>query len=318
MTKQIDQCLSIKADQRLYMEECAVSDLAKEFGTPLYAISESQLRYNARSFQQAFGSRWPEGNVCIMPAIKANYTLALRYILTEEGCGCDLFSEGELWAALEAGVDPAKTSLNGNSKVGFDNNILKTAIEHGVRITMDDASEFPLIEAVAKSLGKKAIVRIRLRPEYPNLNKPTDFLVETIPTELATQVYKSGMPMEDVIPLGKKVLASKHVKLTGIHIHQGRHSRELDFWQGTMQGLAKALGQLKQAWNGWQPQEIDLGGGFPPPRDPTGREVDRSAWFTTRLLSSAMKIGNLFNARNKVAESLMDVMVQKTLLAQIL
>ncbi|BFM18090.1 hypothetical protein R50073_42730 [Maricurvus nonylphenolicus] len=306
MNKQIDHSLSINNGQ-LKIEDCVASELAEKFGTPLYVISESQLRENARGFQRAFGDRWPEGEVNILPAIKANYTLALRYILTEEGCGCDLFSEGELWAALKAGVDPAKTSLNGNSKVGFSNNILKTAIEHGVKITMDDASEFPLIEEVAKSLGKKAVVRIRLRPEYPALTAPTDFLVETVPTEVATQVYKSGMPMEDVIPLGKKVLASEHVDFVGIHIHQGRHSRNLEFWKGTMEGLACALGQLKREWEGWEPQEIDLGGGFPPPRDPTAREVDRSAWFTTRVLQAGVKIGGLFDARNKVVESMMNL-----------
>jgi len=309
MKKQIDNSLSINEQGQLCVENYTADDLAREFGTPLYVISEQQLRENARSFQRAFGDCWPEGEVNILPAIKANYTLALRYILTEEGCGCDLFSEGELWAALEAGVDPAKTSLNGNSKVGFSNSLLETAIKHGVKITMDDASEFPLIEEIAKSLGKKAIVRIRLRPEYPALSEPTDFLVETIPTELATQIYKSGMPMEDVIPLGKKAIASKYVELRGIHIHQGRHRRELKFWQGTMQGLAAALGQLKKEWAGWEPQEIDLGGGFPPPRDPTAREVDRSAWFTTKLLSAGAKIGNLFNARNQVTQGFLNMCI---------
>jgi len=307
MKTQIDHCLSSGEDKRLYIEQCAVSDLATQFGTPLYVISESQLRENARSFQRAFGERWPEGQVCILPAIKANYNLALRYILTEEGCGCDLFSEGELWAALEAGVDAAKTSLNGNSKVGFDNNILKTAIENGVRITLDDAAEFAPIEDTAKALGKKAIIRLRLRPEYPGLSAPTDFLAETIPTEMATQVYKSGMPMEDVIPLGKKAMASPHIELTGIHIHQGRHRRDLAFWKGTMEGLASALGQLKREWDGWEPLEIDIGGGFPSPRDPLGRDIDRTAWLTTGLLWAGAKVGKLFNARYKVAQGFMNL-----------
>ncbi|OUS00588.1 hypothetical protein A9Q81_10575 [Gammaproteobacteria bacterium 42_54_T18] len=306
MKKQIDNCLSISEDGRLHVEGLAASDLAEKFGTPLYVISESQLRSNARNFHRAFSERWPEGDTHILPAIKANYTLALRYILTEEGCGCDLFSEGEMWAALKGGTDPSKMSLNGNSKVGFDNQIVETAIAHGVRITMDDASEFPLIEGIARKMGKKAYVRIRLRPEYPALSKPSDFLVETIPTELVTQIYKSGMPTEDVLVLGKQVLASEHVKLTGIHIHQGRHSRDLAFWKGTMEGFAVALGELKKAWDGWEPQEIDLGGGFPPPRDPTARDVDRSAWLTTGILSAGMKLGGLFNARNKVANGLMN------------
>jgi catechol 2,3-dioxygenase-like lactoylglutathione lyase family enzyme len=37
------------------------------------------------------------------------------------------------------------------------------------------------------------------------------------------------------------------------------------------------VGALRDAWDGWEPGEIDVGGGFPLPRDPTGRTLARRA-----------------------------------------
>ena len=78
-------------------------------------MSEDQLRRNVRAFQAEFRRGWPDGQVVVMPSIKANYGLALRRILTEEGAGCDTFGAGELQAALSTGVPPDLISFNGSS-----------------------------------------------------------------------------------------------------------------------------------------------------------------------------------------------------------
>ncbi len=273
-------------DGRLWMEGCAVRDLAERFGTPIYVISETRLRENARRFKQVFSERWQEGSFRLLPAIKANYSLALRAILTEEGCGCDVFSEGELWAALQSGLDPGLISLNGNGKLGRSDAMLREAVERGVRITLDHKDEYPVIEAIAREKKRKALIRFRLRPEFRELSAPTDFVPELIPTELAANAYKSGIPTEDLIPLGLRALQSDAVDVTGVHVHLGRHRRSIDFWKGLVKGYAELLGRLKNEWNGWEPREIDMGGGFPIRRDPMGRGIDRSGIITTGLLSA--------------------------------
>ena len=100
----------------LFVEGCDSTGLAERFGTPLYVMSEDQLRRNVRAFQAEFGRGWPDGPVVVMPSIKANYGLAIRRILTEEGAGCDTFGPGELHAALSTGVPPDLVSFNGSSK----------------------------------------------------------------------------------------------------------------------------------------------------------------------------------------------------------
>ena len=68
--RQLDDCLSVRAGA-LYIEGCAVEELAARFGTPLYVVSEDQLRRNARDLGEAFRSRWP-GSFVLLPSIKAN------------------------------------------------------------------------------------------------------------------------------------------------------------------------------------------------------------------------------------------------------
>ena len=88
-THQLDECLSVR-DGALHVEGCAAQALAERFGTPLYVISEDQLRRNARRFGRAFAARWA-GEFLLLPSIKSNSSLALRRILTDEGVGCDVF-----------------------------------------------------------------------------------------------------------------------------------------------------------------------------------------------------------------------------------
>jgi len=69
-------------------------------------LSEDQIRRNVRRFQTAFQRGWPDGVVKVLPAAKANWALAVQRILAGESCGCDVYSTGELSAALDAGQRP--------------------------------------------------------------------------------------------------------------------------------------------------------------------------------------------------------------------
>ncbi|MCP4689765.1 MAG: diaminopimelate decarboxylase, partial [Desulfobacterales bacterium] len=114
-TKRLDDCLSFR-DDHLFIEERDAVSIVKEFGSPVFVISENQLRRNTRRFQTAFQRGWPDGPVKVMPAAKANWISGVQRILADEGCGCDVYSSGELSAALGAGFDPNFISVNGVPK----------------------------------------------------------------------------------------------------------------------------------------------------------------------------------------------------------
>jgi hypothetical protein len=156
----LDDCLSIRAG-RLWMEECETVELARRFGTPLYAVSEDQLRRNARRISAAFAAGWPGGETALLPSLKANLGLALRAVLNSEGLGCDTFGPGELHAALTAGTIPELISVNGSVK---DAELIRHAVAAGARVTLDSPGELDLAAAAARACGRAARVRLRLRP----------------------------------------------------------------------------------------------------------------------------------------------------------
>ncbi len=260
----IDRCLSAR-NSHLFIEDCDTVELVKQFGSPLFVISENQLRQNVRNFKNAFKPHWPGGVVEILPAIKANWILATRKILSEEGAGADVYSYGELHAALEANVNPEIISVNGGGK---QKDLIEKCIENNVRITVEDLDEPELINHIAGRLGQKAKIRFRVKPNFPDLWKPTDFAQEKVSIDIGIQVYKSGIPAQYLPELGRKVLQMPNIELVGLHFHGGRHHPSLWYWKKLMKGYASLIAELSQAWGNWQPDEIDIGGGFASYRDP--------------------------------------------------
>lgn len=196
-TPQAD-CLSTR-EGRLYIDELDTVELAARFGTPLFVLSETQLRRNVRRFRAAFAAEW-EGPVDVMPAFKANTTLASRRVLTDEGAGADVYSPGELEGVLSTPVDRARVSVNGGGK---SRDYLAHCVHEGVRITVEDVDEIELIQAVAAEQNRTAKIRLRVKPTVPNLWRPTDFSQLTVPIDLAIQVYKSGIPPEFLVEMGR-------------------------------------------------------------------------------------------------------------------
>ncbi len=272
-TRPLDECLSLRQG-RLFIEKCEAAALARRFGTPCYVVSEDQLRRNVRRFQRAFGERWPEGPVHVLPSIKANFTLALLRILAQEGTGFDTFGPSELHAALGSGADPALISVNGSSK---DRAILEAAVRAGARVTLDSVEEAHVIRKVANALGRRAKVRFRLRPRYEELGQPSDFYDDDTTVRAAAQQYKPGIPLADLKALGKGFRTAREIEVRGVMAHLGRHSTDLGVWRGMVRSFVAGIAELSAAWDGWEPREIDLGGGFATPRDPTGRATTRGS-----------------------------------------
>lgn len=305
----IDDILSAR-DNHLYIEDCDTTTLVEQFGSPLFVMSEQQLRHNVHRFKNAFAKHWPDGPVDVLPANKANWNSAVRTLLSEEGAGADIYSEGELYSAIECNVDPNLVSVNGGGK---SDAMLKKCIEAGVRITVEDLDEPARINQIAKALNKTAKIRFRVKPDFPNLWKRTDFSLESASIDLGIQVYKSGIPAQYLVELGKKVLKMPYVELTGLHFHGGRHSNSLWYWRGMMKRYAQLVLHLCEAWGNYQPKELDIGGGFASERDPHSKLGEREntvMTFFTYPFELAL-YGLTAAGRYKVLSSVIEKMMVK-------
>ena len=63
--------IGVGPNGNLWVDGCDVEKLAEKFGTPLYVISENQLRYTYRRFRDAFRSRYPDGHTELAYSIQA-------------------------------------------------------------------------------------------------------------------------------------------------------------------------------------------------------------------------------------------------------
>ncbi|MEH6579148.1 MAG: hypothetical protein V7731_18970 [Amphritea sp.] len=258
----LQNTLSIR-NGHLYIEDCDTVELAAQFGTPLFVVSENHLRENLRHYQKAFETCWPEGEVRVMPAIKANPTIAVRRVLSEEGAGCDVFGPGELECALRGGVAPEMISVNGSIK---DHAIIEKAVSIGARIVLDSPKELEICNQVGEKLNKKARVMLRLKPYLAELEEKSDFLPQQEIREL-TQTIKYGIPTSEVLPMGPRAMELPFVEPIGVHIHMGRHSKKLSVWCQLIESYVALIKQLSELMNGWIPKEVDFGGGFASSQD---------------------------------------------------
>ncbi|MEM6497897.1 MAG: hypothetical protein AAF709_14380 [Pseudomonadota bacterium] len=244
---------------RLFIEDCDVAELANQFGTPLFVVSETQLVNNVRTYQQAFDKHWPEGRVRIMAAIKSNPVTAIRRILTREGCGCDTFGNGELELALLGGVPPEDIALNGSIK---SPEIIAKAIDLGIHIVLDSKRELEFCEQEAARLGKRADVVLRLKPWLEEMDVPSDFFPVRTIREM-TQTVKYGIPNSDLAGMVARLAVSENLNLIGAHTHSGRHSKKPEFWQSIARNFVKMLVEIRAGMGGdWTPQVVSIGGGF--------------------------------------------------------
>jgi diaminopimelate decarboxylase len=306
----LDDCLSTRGG-RLYVEDCDTLQLLDRFGSPLFVLSEDQLRRNVRRFQRAFQAGWPDGSVKVLPAAKANWISAVQRILAAEGCGCDVYSAGELTVALDAGFDRDLISVNGVPK---DPSHIERAIREDVRITIDSVEEVAVIERTASELGTTARVRLRLKPAMPGFTAHSDFVAEgLVPTDLAALAYKGGLSFDDVVAIGHRILAMPGVELVGFHQHHGRHHRSTRYWREQMRTYAAEIARVCEALGGYRPQEIDIGGGFAIPRDPFNAVTDYTEPIQLGALFALSKAVRVLGSdgRYRVLARLVDTLVSK-------
>jgi diaminopimelate decarboxylase len=109
-------------------------------------------------------------------------------------------------------------------------------------------------------------VRFRIRPRYLELQEPSDFSESSV-YETA-QEYKPGIPTDELMAAGREAVAAPELEVLGLMSHLGRHRSDAETWRAYAASAGETVAELVSAWDGWQPAELDLGGGYAAPRDP--------------------------------------------------
>lgn len=149
---------SVAEDRRFRLSESQALEISQKFGTPAYVIDEKNFRDHIRAYRSAFSKAYANSEITF--ATKSNSCLALIKIADLEGCKIDVASQGELRAALTAGVPANRCHFHGNNKSYEE---LKFA--HSVGVEYIIADHFLELEMLASILeGERTKVVLRLAP----------------------------------------------------------------------------------------------------------------------------------------------------------
>jgi diaminopimelate decarboxylase len=228
-----------------------VSNLASQYGTPLYVFDEADVRQRARDYVAAFTVSDIETSVHY--AGKAFITTKIAQWVNQEGLGIDVASVGELEVALRAGIDPQQIVMHGSNKSVKD---LERAVEVGVgRIVIDSLIEIERLNTVAANAGIVQQVFLRLTV---GVEAHTH---EAISTAHEDQKFglsvASGMAMAAV----DNVLECDALSLAGLHSHIGSQIFDATGFELATHRVVDFAVQIKDR-HGISVSELDVGGGM--------------------------------------------------------
>ncbi len=231
---------------RLFVEDLALSDIAQRFGTPCYVYSRAALSDGYRQFAEAFKSR--EHLICY--AVKANSNIAILNLFARLGAGFDIVSGGELQRVLAAGGTANKVVFSG---VGKSEAEMRQALEAGILcFNVESSSELDRLNEVAGSLGKIAPISLRVNPDVDAKTHPY------ISTGLKQN--KFGVAYTEALALYRKAVAMPHLRITGMDCHIGSQLTETSPFIAAAEKMLALVDQLAAA--GIVLEHLDLGGGL--------------------------------------------------------
>jgi diaminopimelate decarboxylase len=219
-----------------------ITQLLRQFGSPLFCISERRLRENARRIKRAFGTRYPR--VQFGWSYKTNYLGAVCNVLHQEGAWAEVVSKFEYDKARALGVPGHAILFNGPHKPRA---ALERAVADGARIHIDHLDELYLVEEIAHASGRKVGVAIRL-------NFDTGF---TEPWNRFGFNLESGQAMD----AAWRIASSSSLNLVGLHCHIGTFILEPRAYTAAARLMCDFMKQVEEKTR-CRIDYIDLGGGF--------------------------------------------------------
>ena len=228
------------------VEGVALSELARQHGTPLFVYSKAAILAALAAYQRGLAGR--EALICY--AMKANSSLAILKLLADAGCGFDIVSAGELERALAAGATPSKIVFSGVGKTRAE---MRRALEAGVGcFNIESMAELDVLSDVAVACGQTAPVSIRVNP---NVDAKTHPYIST-----GLKGNKFGISHDEALAAYRHAASLPGLRVVGIDCHIGSQITESAPYLEAMDRVLDLVTQIEAA--GIPIHHIDFGGGL--------------------------------------------------------
>ncbi|MFZ9250715.1 MAG: diaminopimelate decarboxylase [Hylemonella sp.] len=231
---------------QLHVEQVRLSDLARQYGTPLFVYSSAAMLSALAAYQRGFSGR----NAQVCYAMKANSSLAILQLFARAGCGFDIVSGGELERVLAAGGQADKVIFSG---VGKTRSEMQRALAAGIAcFNVESQAELEVLNQVALAMGRQAPVSIRVNPDVDAQTHPY------ISTGLKDN--KFGIAHEQTLATYQRASSMPGLKVVGIDCHIGSQITQEAPYLDAMDRVLDLVGAIEAT--GISLTHIDFGGGL--------------------------------------------------------
>lgn len=232
----------LKTSPAKKIEGMAVKNLVRDYGSPLFVVSEDILRRCYREIFQAFARRWPQTTIAY--SYKTNYLSGICAILHQEGAWAEVVSGFEYEIARRLGLKGEMIVFNGPYKKPEEMN---RAFKEKASVNLDSFDELKTAGEVAETLGRKVRVGIRLNMQ---LNYP------------AWDKFGFSFEQGEAHEACRRVLQHKYLQLAGLHCHAGTYIIDVGVYRRMAENMTALANKIKDEV-GLEMEYLDIGGGFP-------------------------------------------------------
>lgn len=244
--------LTVNEQGHLCIGGVDTTQLAAQYGTPLYVLHEDQIRHNCRLYTKAMRAHFGADSMPLF-AGKALCFKAIYPLLDEEGLSADVVSPGELYTALAAGFPAEHLFFHGNNKTDAD-------IQYGVEarigyFVVDNEQELARLNAYAGDAGVQQKILLRVTPGIDS------HTLEAINTGRIDCQF--GRPIEtgQAARFVEAALGMPHLTLCGFHSHIGSQIFEVEPFCRAVDILLAFADEMRTRF-GFVAEIFNLGGGF--------------------------------------------------------
>jgi diaminopimelate decarboxylase len=230
---------------QLACEGVSLQEVATEHGTPLYVYSSGTILDHYRRLDAALGEL--DHTICY--AVKANSNIAVLNLLANEGSGFDIVSAGELYRVIKAGGNPGRCTFAGVGKTADE---IRFALEKGIySFNVESEGELEQINAIAKSMSKRAPIAIRVNPD---VEADTHKYISTGKSE-----NKFGIGLERAMKVYAVAAKMSHLQIRGVQMHIGSQITKAKPFAEAVQKMVPMVTILKQRYG---IEFFSIGGGM--------------------------------------------------------
>lgn len=226
-----------------HIEGIPVNSLTENFGSPVFILSEKQIRRNYMNMHRVFSTRYPK--VQLAWSYKTNYMNAVCRIFHQEGAWAEVVSGAEYDKAIKNGIASQNIIFNGPAKT--DDYLIK-ASQNGSLIHIDHTDELLSIIRLSDEYNLYPRVAIRVNMDTGFYPKWDRFGFN----------YENGQAWNAI----ERILQSDKIELAGLHCHIGTFMLSPEAYKIAARTLCELTWQIRTKHNKIL-SYIDLGGGFP-------------------------------------------------------